>query len=929
MTRPKRTNNNEKRKEEMSDGQVKIEVKETDGDSEPTASTMTEVKVTNDPSQQSEAAGGATTTGPEASPQAEKLTKATVQVESTEPIQVARFEKITDNSLHIKDSASTILSFGVTERNRDPYFFTTKRIGTFNDTLTFLKARLKLGDDIADEKFCLLLGTPNEQMPIRSELHNVSTPGKLGLNWWSLIETQDYINKLRFIAAFSQLTIKRDPLQGRVRTREIHQFIGLSEEAKLLINAGLFIESYFISVDTYYEYLRIFSRAERTIVPPKLDQLDFPEFQKIWHEEITPAFDSLMRVTPRLTMLVVQNFFDLVRKNVPFQSTDAGSLVAHYQQIIQVSATRASEASTFPTTFSPSLGREFISSLITAKMMGYYAEIHIEVDHSRMNIVTLMDALMAKVFCPYENMSRESVIDIDNYLARYLLPILPGIRMDRYAVAIGKPTLTYDDVITRNVNYLTMLMDSQNLFNGVTDGSPVSVMNVLSTFLKTTGTGGGWNSTDTYDTQSVPDVVLRFTNNRQSPLVPYFGRDPDTSANPTPQYQNFVYFQSMLGAFGNNSIVRRDISTALTSIVSAVAQLAPKIADMSKYLNNVLGSMNLLSWVSPITPDAEITGKMGQIYQTPPPSGVRNKLMIGSNAILSAVYLINYETLFNFVINEDYINHGKNIHHFCRQLVNRYYYAWDSLSVSKYIKRSEKIAYIIEIMSAHSSFGDVFKSMIGSAPLLEDITNIMPSRDSVGYDSDPYASMRIQALQWVDRKPELFGFSYGYYYVPPTAKVVYKSKDFYNYYSVLENPGEIYQTVDYSEMFTIGVTPGAFYTLLDNADKTGKVVFFNFPIMLEAIELKKGGNPDMTQQSPFHLDSMRSGSIKIWYQWKDIYEKEGHNDNAERVRPRYSVAVNYPHMDEKDLPLGSLIHDVVVLRKGLILFDGWHYVSSY
>ena len=831
----------------------------------------------------------------------------TVVSESVVPTITAELESITvDANPTFATNIPTFLVQALTDIEGDPFFTSSRKIGSFSNPIEFKEQQIKLEMDCI-QHYDKLLSDISSILEPKFQDKKVSVIGGDLYSWVNALFPADYklgVRSVKLLTSEKNLDVKN---------QEIISFVGDATEHKLIQQLRDITNENFREVEDKWNVLRMyedkFVRLE--VLPPTLD----PTFNRIYHEQVLPAYGMFMDRSKVLSHDMQSAWASLIDKHVSVPTEAHQSVMRELLEAMQVRTTQFSKGSNFPSLVSSTKASNFIRMLINGMTMSDWSYIHYSPNFDERSLETIMDCLLHKLFIPYEVMDPESVIDIDNYLARFLMPALK--------VKSGVIIPSDEQVRFPETNYLAdMFSDAPFAFDG-------SKLALYSDFLYTDGQGAGWANAGLKQPFAFPidsgskSVKQEFLPLRQTWFYPYGGKQQLNEDEVPRQYRHFQVMAEQIGV-ENLKFLRGQASMGiqLQSLLDIIATKSARVSQLFFSINEVIRRLTL----------SAITGPYGTREGKPVPRVKRKLHEIESMGAFSALMLTKVEEVQAVDVTSEFLEFGYTCSHYFNQLAVRYHWTRDEYSHPIY-KKSEKLRLAFDNVTANLKFSQILERSMGAYPHIYDfVDDVIPDKSEVNYHEDAWVRKMSLAREFVNLNSNMFGFANSFYFSPST-NVSYLESDLVtgvdapfksDYRLISQVDSQLTQTVEWNELIEI-MQMEEFFKLIGDARLANKAVKFNFPIMIEP---KESSDVLIADFNPINFgignDTLSINTLPYYYRWSDRYRRSRTNDLALNKPPEFMSSVTTFRFFQPG-EYSSYIHNTDAYRTGFQLFSDFKF----
>lgn len=378
------------------------------------------------------------------------------------------------------------------------------------------------------KKWTTYLGTiPNEEEPMFKRAR-VTSPNAIGFDMHKAVASLMHENNNRtvrsFLTGLEDITVNaQDPRKKRYR--KLAAAVCTDEEYLLLTRSDEITRRRFDKVAVLHSFLRhlrdMSNRIEELGI---IDDL----LVKFYRPAPQRALTSTIKSNFRMGAIWTDLWRHIVSISIPLKLESSQATFRELINVLSANNNQHRIVNDYPAQLSTTDGRNFMQALYTAFLCNRFTRLSVNIVLSEVSLATLMMCLLLKLIVPKQLMSEAAVIDIDNYLARWFIPAIPGF----------KPGVIPIDIIkaeNRTKNYLESQYKAAVLNN-----SQGIDTNAIWNFLRTTPSGKGWATAGLQVREPIPNEAVGLLNRDDIWYDRPFGIVMQSRRDIIPQFQNFM-----------------------------------------------------------------------------------------------------------------------------------------------------------------------------------------------------------------------------------------------------------------------------------------------------------------------------------------------------------------------------------------------------
>lgn len=536
---------------------------------------------------------------------------------------------------------------------------------------------------------------------------------------------------------------------------------------------------------------------------------------------------------------------DLIRSHLSIDVEKRQETIIGLLKVFEIRTNVMSPIGDLGTVLNASTAEELFKNIVTCLLMGKYCKLEYVFDFTgKLNVFTLISAIILKILVPIQLLTRETKIDIDNYLAKWLLPKIPGLNKSQYL---------WDEIraTQRSVNYLTANRNANVLTIGKVAGA------FWDLFL-TLPNGHGWGGTEQNGMESFPPGSDVFIGRSDVFYAYYAGKKiQDPEFEMTLQMTRFKALYKALDdqkqtlEYGRMAKNEWDAVVKTLGMINDKWQLVSKMAMTIDIIQRRLAMVSVLAPVRPIDDDVSAVDTY--------------TLSVPYNAPVSLMFLGVFNSKSPISVSTLYIKWGWGVHEFFNELIEKYAYV-----TRMYGATQEQRYHWPKKWRIERAFSMVKNDPGLKAPLL---ALIKASTNDEGMTWPTLSALTsrmefITKMGWVDdfvwAHRSLFGFSNKFYYTNNYA--VTHPMFFRRDWRQNENTG-VGNTLNYDQLSRAVQVIGFGNTLRGVRDaNVPRAILFDIPVRIDMKE-ELGS---FVQQDVVSFDTKQKttiGTLTYYYTW--------------------------------------------------------------
>jgi hypothetical protein len=773
-------------------------------------------------------------------------------------------------TIKFKDRPVCLFSLDTTERDMLPYLSYGLKIKSFNNDKSFQDAKIDLTKRVIDTYSGVFKGMSDRVDPLHSEY---KIPEDTGFDLIQLLNRSDISNRDRSAVydMIPKLAVTKIDIYNKQFPIVAHPY-----EHKLQVDFHNLELGQRQNLNELWTWFRNFDNPFR-FLKPYSDTLDL-NYLVYYHSASMQAYDHLVSRNTTLQKFSHDILRSVVRTFVPGSFTEENEMFRDVLKKMRINPNRYSSVNSIPSRILSSGAKEFLEAIALCLLHGEIVEMDYDILMDKYSIETIIDCLMLKLLVPCHYMSPLSALRVDNYLALHFLPSFKSFIRSRNV------DVTYQNCEIGIENYLNVILTDpgrfQNPGNEVVD------------FLFTDPVQGtGWGTGGARTVSPLPRNHARYLNNRANLCEMYAGERLTYDTDSVRRFEQFRSFIFSISELKLSSYNGQEIG-ALMPLFVYVAQLGSKFSSLVYTMNQVIEKLAMFSLCKPLN------------TSVPPNFALpRRKIFVRSMSALSFLLLGDWDGFKVDFVPLSLVAYGWKVHDALEQFVFYWHLVRDRYD-SLYYNKDERVQKVI----------DLIDSTIDIKPMLLDSfmgTTHIKTIDVPPADVVPsFFSERWRlADEFIRMMGHYTGFVDYFYYNPAAISTGNLSNYFATEY--LYTGGEFAEISrrEYEEMIQTNQLNARVMEIV----ASGRIVRFNFPIVLKSFESNNLEFPDQIPISSSNsMSAITTSEIYHYYQWADVYFNRQSNDLAFFRAPRFlsphreKLYESITYLDEFIKPVNSL-----------------------
>jgi len=712
----------------------------------------------------------------------------------------------------------------------------------------------------------------------------ITEPSAMGFNIYNILEqlpNNRYANAVRFVRV-----LESKDIDASVSIEE-HNYVGLPHEKELItkleaLNLERLDE---IDIDTAWEFAQNLE-DEFLILDPIPVELD-RRFVKFWAPGPFKAFSQLIDNNKQLFDIPKLLTEGLLSQHVSIDASDEQLAFRELYTVLGIRVGHFLPQNELPAQIGHQKATKLIRSIMNC-ILNRRNKLVLPVDLQRLSIPVLVECIMWKVLVPIYVIHPDTVIDIDNYLAKYLLPAMPGANIAAYS---------FDDLQARyrQQNYLEL-----NLRNGMLRGPHATL---YAQFLRTSATGNGWGAPNA-SAVGAPRHADIFMNRSDIWYTPITGRELKHEMEESVQYTRFrdtVRTFSMPSGQLNFVGAHRDYGQPIMKMLQYLSTYGETWSQAVYYFDKAIKRISLMSIFNVVKPTDLNIGDVERI-----------DIAIGS--AISVPILIKGASIRVIGFDLKYIFAGWAVNEWANEVVAMWHIISDRFK-SPFFTKADRLAKLVSSIRIDVGLNSIFRERIVSTPLIHTIS--IPDRKMV---RDTFQRKITMVENAIDQYSHLYGLYQSLTFGTKTE--LHKSETFER----IPKSANYVHKVDWNQLERY-IQTGEIGNLITDG-RVGNNTIFQIPVTAEMLY-----TVDHYEETPVidftHIvDHMGAswGSVKIPFHYKEDHILR---DPRKRLNDRpVEWTVDRPPLIDKD---ESLIPDIIfrlkTFKKGFVLYDQFSFKS--
>jgi hypothetical protein len=255
---------------------------------------------------------------------------------------------------------------------------------------------------------------------------------KIGFNAKAFIDSLDHPNRYRTAKAFPKTleNTVRGLNRMDVRYRKKIVYLGQAHEHDFIVASDTAARARFAPARQIHDLFAHFRDMNITIAP-------LQNYDPRKHFFLRPyRLDALgawldMPENARLRSTMWDVAYDMVTTTLPTNIVPNDTTLASLLSVMGARRSSYSQVHNYPHKLNSSMAIEAFKAVITSKMASRWGQIWVDIPIDDLDIGILFACITMKLYHRQEEIHPRTVVDIHNYLARWLIPSLPGYRIAR------------------------------------------------------------------------------------------------------------------------------------------------------------------------------------------------------------------------------------------------------------------------------------------------------------------------------------------------------------------------------------------------------------------------------------------------------------------------------------------------------------------
>jgi hypothetical protein len=662
-------------------------------------------------------------------------------------------------------------------------------------------------------------------------------------------------------------------------------YFGLNFEAKMIKEYHRINQEYLSDLDPIYNLFRSMEDRYYFLAPldPQLDR----RFLRTWHDPRMTAYYDLFRDNRFLAGELYQIFRGHVQSSLTAAVSDSQMAIGRLQNAARIRVGQSSKWTAVPGSISQTKAQQTLFDLFTLKLVGEKAKGMMRYRVRQYDPVLAIDAIIAKLWIDPLTVDMETIVNIDNYINQWVLPICPGFREARHVKVPG------NEKTHTTVNYL-----SQSLQAG-------AVPEPFASYFWTKPGGRGWNTAGGAYVKF--DAISAKWMARNDQFMPFGGVETNDWSDTFPQLDLFNQVVDRLGRGAQRfpGGVEENSHNIFASIMVDISSMTHRMSEFVYYANLALrkASMNNIGMPSKVEGDGAADNFL---------------IHLPTGGLLSMIYLIDGETISVDDFGLSFYKLGRNMHHVCNKLVEMHYFVKDTMSDVRYT-RSERLAATLDLVPANP-ISNILKEKFGAKPNSHDVK--WPDRGRFGYDASQFARKLKLAERVVLENAPLYGFATHFFFNPLKNYSTRANRTWREYY-FMDGGMTPDITIGWTDLIR-HVEFGTMKKLISDARANGHVIRFDIPVK---INITHGTPPPNEMLAPINFkdistsNSRKPGEITIrtldiYYRLKEDFFSPDAIEHTVDVDPEWLSDQIPVILDADAIEPRSLHHFMTVYNEG-------------
>jgi hypothetical protein len=542
-----------------------------------------------------------------------------------------------------------------------------------------------------------------------------------------------------------------------------------------------------------------------------------------------------------------------VRREVALKVQASDATFRQFLQILGMQNNQARAVTDYPARLSSTAGRKTGELLFAIQVANNLARIQIDVPMDDVSLGTLMQCLLAKLLLSKDQVTEGTILDVDNYLARWLVPALPGYTQ------VNDPLIGhFSEARLRQRNFLTEQYRRNVIANVAMqggDGVPAQRginHTAIWDFLLTTPAGGGWASAGNALDVPLPAVAVPYLNNRTKWYAMPFGEELPTHTAVPEQFKRLSRFLRI--ALSRRVEIASPQERIGQSIVKLLQWLESKELAFGSFVFYMQRVVPKLAYNSLIMPDLKV------------PAHLLDPITLPPDGLMSFIAYGEFDHRTDVKVPFDLIHGAWKVHEDFQSLVDHFHFFADRLTDKSYSRKD-----YLKFALAHTSDSTGFIKYLSEQLLTEGMfaSAVMPDR---GYVSQDFTDRIKLAEDFIDEHLGAFGVRRAFYFDPAPERI---SDD--TFQRRLRPGSAVLRTVTRREVEDL-VGEEKFVALLREARAKGKLIKFDMPVNFKRAEVEKWVAHEVPLSLPSGSRYFTVKPIVMDYTFSDVVINDDIND---------------------------------------------------
>jgi hypothetical protein len=814
----------------------------------------------------------------------------------------------------IKSKVESSLKYRMSKINRLTLFEYGSKIKDFSDAKTYLKARSDLILETVAKYDGMLVDMPRALEP-RFEVVKTVAPDAIGFDVWRLLDEvlPSQYSQLAGMLRDPALSIQDAPAGiPDAAAKEYVPLLVTDDEFILIQTMQSIWNEQLMEYGDAVNWFRNLDGRLTYLGPVDVSSNDV-RFTKFKRPEPSDAFYHVIRNNTFCWPLMHDIFTGMSKGLVQIPFSSESNTFFNLLKQMRISTTSFSPIQAYAGSINSADGRFFIEQLLAIDMGNEWTRLSYTPNFDSLSLSVLMDAITFKLCTPGRLWRPESVLDIENYIALYIIPVLPG-----YDERIGGAIWSLDAARRRTTNMLTAMYNAgPALFASGNAGLAgqvwAAVWGFLGPSVQWMGNyyipigGQGWVTGGATNVAPVPPNSALFRPGGQPYLFEYWGGSAveDTEVDLTQQFLRFTEFKRVIAGEGfpdsvGRARLNRDVYLAFQRLMQLMGQHGTRHSQMCKAIDNSRARLNLTS----------ILGQVPTAGAARSSDPRQHLVEVKSGSALSMFLNADWQLVEPVELNTQIITKAWDIHDQFNLLVENWFWIRSHFPKPWWTKR-ERVEMLAAMTPGLGTFMNKFKEvLIGNASYME-ILN-MPQ---VAVTPMIFTRKWQAAMEFIGKNTASHGFVRSFDFV---TNAVQGPAPAAPYRRLFLADSDYTSTIDRDGMEDTIAQQGA-KGYFDNLILNGSHLRLDFPIMVEATEAETR----IVESDPFEINQakhMKTGKINVWWMYIDENRVDLSNLGALERLVRWRVHQN-PFLNTALDDVPRLRQTILVWKKGFRLFS--------